>query len=125
MENKNIMPYNTSKINISNFYSLFSNMKESNKLLKSYEDFISQYNEIINIYYMKLTELNSNFLPKDDFKSSVVNSPIFQLGKVIKKLIEFQITKLFSIMTDKKFFDAFKNSLCNLSIYLIFYKNQR
>ena len=118
MENKNIMPYNTSKINICNFYLLFTNMKESNKLLKSYEDFINQYNETINIYYMRLTELNSNFLPEDNFKSSVINSPIFQLGKVIKKLLEYQTTKLFSIITDKNFFDAFKNSLSNLSTIL-------
>ena len=115
MENKNIIPYNSSTINFCNYYLLFSNMKESNKLLKSYEDFISEYNEIINIYYMRLTELNSNFLSEEKFKSSVMNSPIFQLGKVIKKALEMQINKIFSIMTDPNFFEAFKNSLSNLS----------
>ena len=115
MENKNIMPYNTSKINICNFYLLFSNLKESDILLKSYEDFLNEYNEIINQYYMRLTELNSHFLSEEKFKSSVINSPIFQLGKVIKKALETQINKLFSIITDKNFFDAFKNSLSNLS----------
>ena len=115
MENKNIMPYNTSKINICNFYLLFSNLKESDNLLKSYEDFLNEYNEIINQYYMRLTELNSHFLSEEKFKSSVINSPIFQLGKVIKKALETQINKLFSIITDKNFFDAFKNSLSNLS----------
>ena len=115
MENKNIMPYNTSKINICNFYLLFSNLKESDILLKSYEDFLNEYNEIINQYYMRLTELNSHFLSEEKFKSSVINSPIFQLGKVIKKALEAQINKLFSIITDKNFFDAFKNSLSNLS----------
>ena len=115
MENTNNMAYNSSKIYFCNFHLLFSNMKESEKLLKSYEDFINEYNETINIYYMRLTELNSHFLSEDKFKSSVINSPIFQLGKVIKKALEVQINKLFSIMTDQNFFEAFKTSLSNLS----------
>ena len=102
------------KTNISNFYLLFTNMKESNRLLKTYKKFIDEYSQTINGYYKQLTELHCHFLIEDKFKSSVINTPIFQLGKAIKKAVGSQINRLFSIITDSKIFDAFNNSLSNL-----------
>jgi len=105
---------NNIKTNISNFYLLFTNMKESNRLLKTYKKFIDEYSQTINGYYKQLTELHCHFLIEDKFKSSVINTPIFQLGKAIKKAVGSQINRLFSIITDSKIFDAFNNSLSNL-----------
>ena len=105
---------NNIKTNISNFYLLFTNMKESNRLLKTYKKFIDEYSQTINGYYKQLTELHCHFLIEDKFKSSVINTPIFQLGKAIKKAVGSQINRLFSIITDSKIFEAFNNSLSNL-----------
>ena len=106
---------NNSLPNISNFYLLFTNMKESKKLLSSYKKFINEYYQTVNCFYKQLTEIHCHFLVEDRFKSSVINSPIFQLGKAIKKAIEGRIKNLFSLITDTNIFDAFNNCLSNLS----------
>ena len=99
----------------SNFYLLFSNMKETRKLLNSYKKFINEYYEALSGFYKQLTEVNSHFLIEEKFKSSVINSPIFKLGKSIKKAMSAQINKLFSIITDDTIFYAFNKSLSDLS----------
>ena len=101
--------------NNNNFALLFTNIDETKKLLKSYEIFINKYFESINSYFKELTEFNFNFLSEDNFKSSIINSPIFQLGKAIKKAVQSQIDNLFSIITNQKIFFAFIEALSNLS----------
>ena len=114
MENKIIINDSSSKLNISNFYLLFSNMNESKQLLNSYKQFINKYYGILIDYYKQLMELNCKFLIKDRFKSSLINSPIFQIGQLIKKIVEAQINSLFSIVIKENIFDEFNNSLSNL-----------
>ena len=114
MEKSEILDNNSVK-NISNFYLLFSNMKESKKLLNTYKKFINEYYETLNTFYKQLTEVNCHFLIEEKFKSSVIYSPIFQLGKSIKKAVSAQINNLFSIITNDKIFYAFNKSLSNLS----------
>ena len=118
MDNKKIklnISNNNSNVKFSNFYLLFSNMKESKKLLQSYKKFIEEYLQSINGYYKQLTELNCHFLVEDKFKSSLINTPIFQLGKAIKKAVEVQINNLFSLITEEKLIDGFNKSVQNLS----------
>ena len=105
----------SSDVKFSNFYLLFSNMKESKKLLQSYKKFFEEYLETINGYYKQLTELNCHFLVEDKFKSSLINTPIFQMGKAIKKAVQAQINNLFSIITEENLLDSFNKSLDNLS----------
>ena len=102
------------KSNNNNFSLLFTNIEESKKLLKSFEIFINKYYESINYYFKQLTEFNSNFL-EEKFKSSVINSPIFQLCKITKKAVQAQIDNLFSIISNQQIFFAFIESISNLS----------
>ena len=102
-------------LNNSNFSLLFTNIGESKKLLKSYEIFINKYFETINSYFKQLTEFNYHFLVEEKFKSSVISSPIFQLGRAIKKAVQAQINNLFSIITNQKIFFSFTDALSNLS----------
>ena len=104
-----------SKTDISNFYTLFSNIKESKKLLNLYRNFINGYLETLNGYYKQLTEINWRFLDKDSLKSSITKSPILKLGKIIKNILETRINNLFSLISDTTFFISFDNSLNNLS----------
>ena len=117
-ENKGIKSLNNSSNYDNNFSLLFTNIGESKNLLKSYEIFINKYFETINSYYKELTELNSHFLIEDKFKSSVINSPIFQLGRAIKKAVQAQINNLFSIITNQEIFLSFKKSISDLSTIL-------
>ena len=115
-KNDNILPFQDSlNLNTNNFSLLFTNIEESKKLLKSYETFINKYFVSINSHFKQLTEFNSNFLAEERFKSSVINSPIFQLGKAIKKAVQAQIDNLFSIITNQKIFFAFLDALSKLS----------
>ena len=115
MENKiNDSSNNKSKTNISDYYFLFTNTKESEKLLETYTSFIDEYYETVNAYYKRLTEINCHFLQEDKFKS-IIDTPIFKLGKSIKNAVKTQIDNLFSIITNEKIFIAFKTSLANLS----------
>ena len=98
-----------------NFSLLFTNIEESKILLKSYENFINKYFVSINSYFKQLTEFNFNFLSEQSFKSSITKSPIFQLGKAIKKAVQAQIDNLYSIITNQKIFFAFSEALTNLS----------
>ena len=106
-ENENeilLSPKDTFNSNNSNFSLLFSNIDESKKLLQSYDIFITKYFESINSYFKQLTEFSYNFLSEDIFKSSIINSPIFQLGKAIKKAVQSQIDNLLSIISNQNFF---------------------
>ena len=115
-KNENILPFTDFlNSNSNNFSLLFTNIEESKKLLQSYETFINKYFVSINFHFKQLTEFNSNFLAEDRFKSSVINSPIFQLGKAIKKAVQAQIDNLFSIITNQKIFFAFLDALSKLS----------
>ena len=115
MENKiNDSSNNKSKTNISDYYFLFTNTKESEKLLETYTSFIEQYYETVNGYYKKLTEINCHFLQEDKFKS-IIDTPIFKLGKSIKNAVNAQINNLFSVITNDKIFISFKSCLANLS----------
>ena len=115
MENKtNDSSNNISKTNISDYYFLFTNTRESEKLLETYTSFIEQYYETVNGYYKRLKEINCHFLQEDIFKS-IIDTPIFKLGKSIKKAVDAQIGNLFSVITNEKIFIAFKTSLANLS----------
>ena len=115
MEKKILLNNSSSKLNIINFHLLFSNMNESRQLLNSYKQFINKYYGVLIDYYKQLMELNCNFLIKDRFKSSIINSPFFQLGQLIKEAVEAQINSLFSIIIKDNIFDEFNNSLSNLS----------
>ena len=117
-ENKGIKSLNNSSNYDNNFSLLYTNIGESKNLLKSYEIFINKYFETINSYYKELTEFNSHFLIEDKFKSSVINSPIFQLGRAIKKAVQAQINNLFSIITNQEIFLSFKKSISDLSTIL-------
>lgn len=98
---------------ISSFSLLFTNMKESKRLLETYKEFINKYLEIINSYYIQLTELNFHFLD-DSFKSSVIDTPIFYLGKSIKNAVNKQIKNLFEIIDSNVFID-FNNEVSEFS----------
>lgn len=117
-ENKKIKYLNNLPNGDNNFSLLFTNIGESKKLLKSYEVFINKYFETINSYYKQLTEFNFHFLVEDKFKSSVINSPIFQLGRAIKKAVQAQINNLFSIITNQEIFLSFKKAISDLSTIL-------
>jgi len=111
---ENILSPNYSFDKNSNFSSLFTNIEESKILLQNYETFISKYFETINAFFKQLTEFNYNFLIEDKYKS-VINSPIFQLGRIIKKAVQEQINNLFSIICNQEIFFSFKIALTNLS----------
>ena len=113
-KNENILPSNYSFDKNSNFSSLFTNIEESKILLQNYETFISKYFETINAFFKQLTEFNYNFLIEDKYKS-VINSPIFQLGRIIKKAVQEQINNLYSIICNQEIFFSFKIALTNLS----------
>lgn len=104
-----------SKMNINNINLFLTNLKENKKLLNNYNTFVTKYFEIINSYYKQLTELNCHFLVEDKFKESYIKSPMFQLGKSIKNIVDVQVNNLFSIITDDNIFNGFNNSLSNLS----------
>ena len=116
-EKSEILPFSLDEFDSDNnsFSLLFTNLGESKKLLESYKIFINKYFVSINSYFKELTEFNSNFLIEEKFKSSVINSPIFQLGKAIKKAVQAQIDNLFSIISNQKIFFGFIESLSNLS----------
>lgn len=116
-EKNEILPFSLDEFDSdnNNFSLLYTNIGESKKLLESYETFINKYFVSINLYFKELTEFNSNFLVEDKFKSSVINSPIFQLGKAIKKAVQAQIDNLFSIISNQRIFFAFIEALSNLS----------
>ena len=118
LESKEIKSLNISSNHDNNFSLLFTNIGESKNLLKSYDIFINEYFETINSYYKELTEFNSNFLVEEKFKSSVINSPIFQLGRAIKKAVQAQINNLFSIITNQEIFLSFKKAISDLSTIL-------
>ena len=113
-KNENILPSNYSFDKNNNFSSLFTNIEESKILLQNYETFISKYFETINAFFKQLTEFNYNFLIEDKYKS-VINSPIFQLGRIIKKAVQEQINNLYSIICNQEIFFSFKIALTNLS----------
>ena len=69
--------------------------------------------EIVNSYYIQLTELNCHFL-NDNFKSSVIDTPIFCLGKSIKNAVQKQINNLFEIIDSNVFID-FRNAVSEFS----------
>lgn len=100
-----------SKTDISNFYEIFINMKESKKLFNSFKKYIKDSCEAITGYYKQMTEINGRFLVDYDFKSSITKSPIFKLGKVLKNLLQTHIDNLFTIISDDNIFDACNNSL--------------
>ena len=115
MDKQIITPIDSSKTDINIFSLFFTNMKESKKLLKTYERFINEFYKILHNYYKELTEMNTFFLIEDRFKSSIINSPIFQIGKSIKRVVECHINNLFSIISNENYFDGFRNSISNLS----------
>ena len=95
IENDKLKRHNSFSQNCINSFSLlFTNMKESKRLLETYNDFIKKYLEAINSYYIELTELNCHFLD-GNYKSSVIDTPIFYLGKSIKNAVQKQINNLF------------------------------
>lgn len=108
IENDKFKRHNSFSQNcISSFSLLFTNMKESKRLLETYNDFIKKYLEAINSYYIGLTELNCHFLD-GNFKSSIIDTPIFYLGKSIKNAVQKQINNLFSILDSRVFIDFSK-----------------
>lgn len=108
IENDKLKRHNSFSQNcISSFSLLFTNMKESKRLLETYNDFIKKYLEAINSYYIELTELNCHFLD-GNFKSSIIDTPIFYLGKSIKNAVQKQINNLFSILDSRVFIDFSK-----------------
>ena len=96
-----------SQNSINSFSLLFTNMKQSKKLLETYNDFIKKYLETVNSYYIELTELNCHFLD-GNYTSSIIDTPIFYLGKSIKNAVQKQINNLFSILDSRVFFDFSK-----------------
>ena len=114
MDKNSIISNNSSK-DVSNFFLLFSNMKESKKLLSEYEKYIKEYYKAIYGYNKQLKEINCNFLVEDNFKASIRNSPIFKFGKAIKRAVEVYIKNVFSIINDQNIFDGFRNSISKLS----------
>ena len=92
---------------INSFSLLFTNMKQSKRLLETYNDFIKKYQETVNSYYIELTELNCHFLD-GNFKSSIIDTPIFYLGKSIKNAVQKQINNLFSVLDSQVFIDFSK-----------------
>ena len=113
----NILPTlnNISKMNMNNINLFLRNIKDNKKLLNTYNTFVTKYFEIINSYYKQLTELNCHFLVEEKFKESYIKSPMFQLGKSIKNIVDHQVNNLFSIITDDNIFNGFNNALSNLS----------
>jgi hypothetical protein len=110
---------NKESFNTNNFYLLYTNIEESKKLLKNYETFINKYFESINTYFKELTEFIFNFLPEDRFKSSITNSPIFLLGKAIKKAVQAQINNIYILsLLIKKYFLVL---LRQFQVYLKYY----
>ena len=108
IENDKLKRHNSFSNNcISSFSLLFTNMKESKRLLETYNDFIKKYLEAINSYYIELTELNCHFLD-GNYKSSVIDTPIFYLGKSIKNAVQKQINNLFLILDSRVFIDFSK-----------------
>ena len=101
--------------NFSNYFFLLTNQKESQNLLDSFSLFINKYDEAINSYYKSLTEIEFHFLNEDKFKSSIKETPFFQLGKSIKNALKVQKERYFSVITNDKIFVAFKKCVSDLS----------
>lgn len=118
MEIQKILDDNEIK-STNNCYLLFSNMKESIKLLNTYKKFVNEYYEAINLFYKQLTELSSHFLKEENFKSKIIDSPLFKLGISIKKAINAKINNLYSIITNDSIFYSLNKSLSNLSDILL------
>ena len=97
-----------SNINISLF---FTNLKENKKLLNNSKTFITKYFEALNGYYKQVTEINCHFLVEEKFKPAFTKTPMFQLGKSLKNILEAQVNNLFTIITDDNIFNGFNNFL--------------
>ena len=102
-------------LNFSNYFFLLTNQKESQNLLESFSSFINKYDETLNSYYKSLTEIEFHFLNEDKFKSSIKETPFFQLGKSIKSALKVQKDIIFSVITNDKIFTAFKKCVADLS----------
>ena len=107
-----------SNSNISSSYLLFRNMKECKELLVNYDNFINKYLEIINEGFKQLCEIKTNFLGDDKLKPSLIDTPIFQIGIVLKKAINNHIEYLKTLMLNPDIFDALRKTLSNLSYIL-------
>ena len=107
-----------SNSNISSSYLLFRNMKECKELLVNYDNFINKYLEIIGAGFKQLSEIKTNFLGKDKLTPSLIDTPIFQIGIVLQKIINNHIEYLQTLLTNPDIFDALKKILSNLSYIL-------
>ena len=118
MEKENNIPSssnNISKINTNNFYTLFLNMKKAQKLINSFKKFINEYFEALYAYYIRINEVNGHFSLEDKFKSSIIKSPVFRLGKITKNMLETHINNLNPLVSGDTLFREFENSLTNIS----------
>ena len=106
---------NISKINTNNFYTLFLNMKKAQKLINSFKKFINEYFEALYAYYIRINEVNGHFSLEDKFKSSIIKSPVFRLGKITKNMLETHINNLNPLVSGDTLFREFENSLTNIS----------
>ena len=104
-----------SKMEINNISKFYSNQKENKKLLTTFKSFSTKYFEALNGFYKQITEINCHFLVEDKFKPSFAKTPMFQLGKSLKNILESQINNYFTIITDDNIFNGFNNVISYLS----------
>ena len=112
--NENKESYLLAQNSSNSFLLIFSNIKGHIKLLNEFIEHFNQYFDIINVFYGQLNSLNSNFLKESHHKSSIMNSPIFHLGKIIKDIIQLQINNLLNITKNQKIFKDITNELSTL-----------
>lgn len=104
-----------SKMDINNISMFYSNQKENKKLLTTFKTFSTKYFEAVNGFYKQITEINCHFLVEDKFKPSFTKTPMFQLGKSLKNILESQINYYFTIITDDNIFNGFNNAISYLT----------
>ena len=95
----------TSEISENNFnyFSFLSNEKGAFKLIKSYKIFIKEYHDACKQFREFIFNAESNFLNEKGLESYVINTPFFQFGKEIKKILKVQREQLDSILESQVF----------------------
>jgi hypothetical protein len=90
-------------------------MKKAQKLINSFKKFINEYFEALYAYFIRINEVNGHFSLEDKFKSSIIKSPVFRLGKITKNMLETHINNLNPLVSGDTLFREFENSLTNIS----------
>ena len=86
---------------INNFNFCWKSLNETKKILEHYSKFFQKYLDIINTYYMSLTELKASF-PKYLFSSceDEIDNPMKKISQLFISFIENQLNNLLNFLSN-------------------------